>query len=185
MNFRVHFRIPPANGHAPKVAQGCRTPKLAVGVARNPSRQRLGVRLSSAALTSVRWQLRHSRSVHCDHEPHPQTIAGLVLPLPKGEGWGEGEGIVYLSTVHDVAHRIFRPRVHRTADFCCQLISRSIMDFRILTSAATVFDQNHMWRLLLQLPQHCICRNFRHSTWLSMNRIFPPAGTLPAIWLAL
>ena len=56
MNFRVHFRIPPANGDAPKVAQGCRTPKLAVGVARNPSRQRLGVRLSSAALTPVDWQ---------------------------------------------------------------------------------------------------------------------------------
>jgi hypothetical protein len=43
---------------------------------------------------------------------HPQTIAGVVLPLPKGEGWGEGEGIVHQPTVHEAARHLHQPTVH-------------------------------------------------------------------------
>ena len=31
------------------------------------------------------------------------TNAAVVLPLPKGEGWGEGEGIVRQPIVHPPA----------------------------------------------------------------------------------
>jgi hypothetical protein len=35
-----------------------------------------------------------------------------LLPLPKGEGWGEGEGIVRLPTVHNKARAVLQPTVY-------------------------------------------------------------------------
>ena len=32
-------------------------------------------------------------------------------PLPKGEGWGEGQGIVHQPTVHEPPRRSHQPRL--------------------------------------------------------------------------
>jgi hypothetical protein len=42
----------------------------------------------------------------------PQTSAASVLPLAKGKGWGEEEGIVHQSTIHEAARHTHQPTVH-------------------------------------------------------------------------
>jgi hypothetical protein len=50
-------------------------------------------------------KLQHSTSAHRNYEPHPQTSIASGLPLPKGEGRGEGEEIVRQPTVYEPARR--------------------------------------------------------------------------------
>jgi len=40
----------------------------------------------------------------------------LRLPLPKGEGWGEGEGSLRQPSVHQSARYIHQPTVHGEAE---------------------------------------------------------------------
>jgi hypothetical protein len=40
-------------------------------------------------------------NAHCRHEPCPPAEAASHLPLPKGEGWGEGEGNVRQPSGHE------------------------------------------------------------------------------------
>jgi len=63
--------------------------------------------VGTACSFTVRGELQDLRNVHCDLEPRAKTNA-WVLPLPKGEGWGEGEGIVRQS----IAREATRPAVH-------------------------------------------------------------------------
>src|SRR5689334_25082417 len=57
----------------------------------------------------VHAKLQHSTNPHRDHEPP------IVLPLPWGEGWGEGEGIVRLPIVHYRVRRVRQLSVHAKA----------------------------------------------------------------------
>ena len=53
--------------------------------------------------------------MYWNHEPVPSMRTAFGLPLPKGEGWGEGEGIVRQPTAHDSTHS--RRRLPLTLDF--------------------------------------------------------------------
>jgi hypothetical protein len=43
--------------------------------------------------------------------------ADIFLPLPKGEGWGEGEGGVHISVAQDPARALQLPSFSFPSDF--------------------------------------------------------------------
>jgi hypothetical protein len=61
---------------------------------------------SNVRMPTVHEEPQRSSDLHWNHNPRPPTNAAVVLPLPKGEGWGEGEGIVCQPNLHAPAHRI-------------------------------------------------------------------------------